>query len=170
MADFLYQGHGSFRLVSDAGCVIYIDPFAGEGYDRPADLVLVSHEHGDHNQVQLVALKPDGKILRAKDFISQDKDGTIHYQKIQQQDVQIQAVAAYNRNHPRIPVWVLLLQQVQRSCILPVIPPRPKKCRNLQKNSLTMPFCRSTASIIWMHSKQRDAPKSLGQSRMYRYI
>ena len=49
MADFLYQGHGSFRLVSDAGCVIYIDPFAGEGYDLPADLVLVSHEHGDHN-------------------------------------------------------------------------------------------------------------------------
>ena len=159
MADFLYQGHGSFRLVSDAGCVIYIDPFAGEGYDLPADLVLVSHEHGDHNQVQLVALKPDGKILRAKDFISQDKDGTIHYQKIQQQDVQIQAVAAYNRNHPK-----------NACCILPAIPPRPKKCRNLQKNSLTMPFCRSTASIIWMHSKQRDAPKSLGQSRMYRYI
>ena len=42
MAEILYQGHGSFRLTTSEGSVIYIDPYAGEGYDRPADLVLVS--------------------------------------------------------------------------------------------------------------------------------
>ena len=50
----LYQGHGSLRIVTSDKKVIYIDPYAGEGYDLPADLILVSHGHKDHNQVELV--------------------------------------------------------------------------------------------------------------------
>ena len=96
MTTFLYQGHGSFRLVTDQGTVVYIDPFAGEGYDLPADLVLVSHEHGDHNQVGLVQLKPDGRVLRAADFL---RGGT--YGSVQQNDVLVQSCAAYNKNHPK---------------------------------------------------------------------
>ena len=37
-ARILYQGHGSLRIVTEEGKVIYIDPYAGEGYDLPADL------------------------------------------------------------------------------------------------------------------------------------
>ena len=51
MSKVLYQGHGSFRLTTAKGTVVYIDPYAGKGYDKPADLVLVSHEHSDHNAV-----------------------------------------------------------------------------------------------------------------------
>ena len=40
MAKLLYQGHGSFRLVSEKGTVVYVDPYVGEGYDLEADLVL----------------------------------------------------------------------------------------------------------------------------------
>ena len=58
MAKLLYQGHGSLRAVTDGGVVLYVDPFAGEGYDLPADVILVSHQHGDHNQLQLPAKKP----------------------------------------------------------------------------------------------------------------
>ena len=50
----LYQGHGSLRITTDDGKVIYIDPFAGEGYDLPADLILVSHGHADHTAVDLI--------------------------------------------------------------------------------------------------------------------
>ena len=50
----LYQGHGSLRIVTKEGKVIYIDPYAGEGYDLPADLILVSHGHQDHNAVNLI--------------------------------------------------------------------------------------------------------------------
>ena len=39
----LYQGHGSLRMTTGDGKVIYIDPYAGEGYDIPADLILVTH-------------------------------------------------------------------------------------------------------------------------------
>ena len=54
MAEIVFQGHGSFRMTTGEGTVVYIDPFAGEGYDAPADLILVSHEHSDHNKVELV--------------------------------------------------------------------------------------------------------------------
>ena len=50
----LYQGHGSLRIVTAEGKVIYIDPYAGEGYDLPADLILVSHGDSDHNAVYLI--------------------------------------------------------------------------------------------------------------------
>ena len=96
MAEILYQGHGSFRLTTSGGAVIYVDPFAGDGYDRPADLVLVSHEHHDHNEVGLVTLKEGGRILRAVDFL---KDGV--YQEFCEQGVKIRGTEAYNKNHPK---------------------------------------------------------------------
>lgn len=76
--------------------MIYVDPYAGEGYDREADLVLVTHEHYDHNQVDLVHLKADGKIYRAADFL---KDGT--YGSMTACGVEIRSVEAYNQNHPK---------------------------------------------------------------------
>lgn len=50
----LYQGHGSLRIVTGEGKVIYIDPYAGEGYDLPADLILVTHGHQDHTALKLI--------------------------------------------------------------------------------------------------------------------
>ena len=50
----LYQGHGSLRITTAEGKIIYIDPYAGEGYDQPADLILISHGHPDHNAVDLI--------------------------------------------------------------------------------------------------------------------
>lgn len=96
MAELLYQGHGSFRICTAEGAVIYVDPYAGGGYDREADLVLVTHEHYDHNQVDLVHLKADGKIYRAADFL---KDGT--YGSMTACGVEIRSVEAYNQNHPK---------------------------------------------------------------------
>ena len=58
MATLLYQGHGSLRVTTDRGNVIYIDPFAGAGYDAPADLILVTHQHPDHNRTELPARQP----------------------------------------------------------------------------------------------------------------
>ena len=96
MAELLYQGHASFRLKASDGTVVYLDPYAGEGYDLPADGVLVSHEHYDHNAVEKVSLKPGAKVLRSADFLAGGK-----YGKAQIGPFEIQAVPAYNKNHDK---------------------------------------------------------------------
>lgn len=96
MAKLLYQGHGSYRIISDDNVVIYVDPYAGKGYEVPADLILVTHQHGDHNQIQLVAKKQRVTIIQETEALVHDE-----YRSFDIQGVHVQAVSAYNRNHNR---------------------------------------------------------------------
>lgn len=96
MAKMLYQGHGSYRFTLEDGTVVYVDPFAGEGYDVPANLVLVTHEHFDHNQVDQMPHAPGCRVLRAADF--QPAPG--EYRTFDVCGVHIQPVQACNENHP----------------------------------------------------------------------
>jgi len=63
MPKLLFQGHASFRLTADDGRVIYVDPYKGKGYDLPADVILVTHQHNDHNRTKRCAQKPDCRII-----------------------------------------------------------------------------------------------------------
>jgi len=92
----LYQGHASFRLTSKNGTVIYIDPYAGEGYDVPADIILVTHGHRDHNQVQLVPQKKNCLIITNDEA---QKGGK--YNTIKRKGIKIETVEAYMANHHR---------------------------------------------------------------------
>jgi L-ascorbate metabolism protein UlaG (beta-lactamase superfamily) len=94
MARLLFQGHGSFRIVTASNVVIYVDPYAGTGYDLPADIILVTHQHGDHNQIKIVAKKPDCAIIQSQDALIEGK-----YQSFNIKGVVIMAVPAYNKNH-----------------------------------------------------------------------
>jgi len=60
-----WLGHASFLVTSDSGVRIITDPYAagfkGLTYGEikePADIVTVSHEHGDHNNVASVRGNP----------------------------------------------------------------------------------------------------------------
>ena len=64
MPKLLYQGHGSYRLTADDGRIVYIDPAFGEGYDLPADLILVTHQHSDHNKISLCTQKDKTAFIR----------------------------------------------------------------------------------------------------------
>jgi len=93
-AKLLYQGHGSFRITAADGRVIYIDPYAGEGYDKSADILLVSHQHGDHNKTELVKQKPDCKVITNAEALAGGKHNTFDVGGII-----IEAVEACNSNH-----------------------------------------------------------------------
>ena len=90
----LYQGHGSYRITAADGRVIYIDPYAGEGYDKPADILLVSHQHDDHNKTELVTQKPGCTVITNAEALEGGKHNTFDVKGII-----IEAVEACNVNH-----------------------------------------------------------------------
>lgn len=74
--------------------MIYIDPYAGEGYDVPADLILVTHDHYDHNEIDKPARKPGCAVITWKEALDQGRYGTFALG-----DIQIETVPASNQNH-----------------------------------------------------------------------
>lgn len=96
MSKLLFQGHGSYRIVTDEGVVIYVDPFLGDGYNMDADIILVTHEHNDHNHIELVKQKSDCVIIRNNTL----RTGNI-YHKTSIKGVGIEAVEAYNSHHDK---------------------------------------------------------------------
>jgi len=94
-----YLGHAAFKLVSPKGVVIYIDPFLRKNPKTPsemktvekADLILVTHGHGDHvgdtlaiaekTKAKIVAIAELGRYLKnkgAKSVVRMNKGGTIN--------------------------------------------------------------------------------------------
>ena len=92
----LYQGKASIRIVTQEGKVIYIDPFMGDGYNLSADLVLITHEHFDHNNINKITSKNnDCKIIRSTDSIVNDEHQIfdLGYAKVEAVE------AGYNKYH-----------------------------------------------------------------------
>lgn len=96
MAKLLFQGHGSFRITTDNNVVIYVDPYAGAGYEAPADIILVTHQHGDHNQVQLPAKNDACVIIQNNDALYNGE-----YKSFDIKGIKVKAVPAYNKNHDK---------------------------------------------------------------------
>lgn len=94
MAVLFYQGHSSVRITSDAGKVCFIDPYAGVGYQTPCDLLLITHEHFDHNDVSKITPAKRMVIQRAKDM---HQHGV--YYAYSAFGFHVQATQAYNEKH-----------------------------------------------------------------------
>ncbi|MCL2525677.1 MAG: MBL fold metallo-hydrolase [Coriobacteriia bacterium] len=94
MAKLYYQGHGSYRITAADGTVIYVDPFAGDGYELPADLILVTHQHRDHNKIELVTQKPGCSVITNFEALA---GGT--HNSFDSHGVHIQSVMAKNLMH-----------------------------------------------------------------------
>lgn len=88
-------GHASLKIKTSAGVVIYVDPYHPGDYSEKADIILISHEHSDHNKISLVTQNEGCRILRVKD--TNNKDGT--YNSFNVKGVLIEPVPAANRNH-----------------------------------------------------------------------
>ncbi|MDR1993422.1 MAG: MBL fold metallo-hydrolase [Nitrososphaerota archaeon] len=94
MAKLLYQGHGSLRIIARDGRVIYLDPYAGGGYDRPADIVLVTHGHSDHNKVELLTQNKGCEIITYREALAGGRHNRFLFDGIE-----IEATEARNLTH-----------------------------------------------------------------------
>lgn len=101
-ASLSYFGRSSVKIKTASGVIIYIDPFAPGDYSEPADILLVTHGHADHNKVSLVSLKEGALVaaprgaLRLKTY-RETKEGDA----FNASGLLIRALPAYNKNHPR---------------------------------------------------------------------
>jgi L-ascorbate metabolism protein UlaG (beta-lactamase superfamily) len=90
-----WLGQSCFVLETAAGTRVVMDPFGkGLGLELPtglrADLVTVSHEHPDHNNVALVGGKP--KVIRG---LTADKKGWTHVDE-KFRDLTVRSVGVYH--------------------------------------------------------------------------
>ena len=86
-------GHAFFLVTSAQGVRVALDPFTDIGYPMPevaADVVTVSHEHGDHNGADALAGSP--AILRGLKVGGADWNSISYRMK----DVRITALPAYH--------------------------------------------------------------------------
>ncbi len=98
---FTFLGNASVKIKTASGYVIYIDPARGESalYSDPADLVLITHTHSDHNNPALVKIKDNKPIIAP--VMGHNLRYIMPDEKINIDGIEILRVAAYNKNHDK---------------------------------------------------------------------
>lgn len=102
-----FIGHGTL-MFSFQGKIIHIDPvgrYADYTQLPQADLILITHEHGDHldaNAVEILA-KTGTDIILTEKCIGKIKDGVVmkNGESKTLQGIKVEAVPAYNIKHMR---------------------------------------------------------------------
>jgi len=101
-----WLGHASF-LINVEGKIIYTDPYSGK-YSEKADLILVTHSHGDHCSVaKIKSIRGADTVVFAPEDCVKKIKGTVKTLKVGEgadvSNVKIRAVEAYNVKRFRSP-------------------------------------------------------------------
>lgn len=95
-ATLTYIGHATIKIKTSEGKIIYIDPYQPGDYADSADVVLITHQHSDHNRLNLILQRPGCTVIQNSNAI---QNGV--YQNFTVGNIKIAAVAAYNANHQK---------------------------------------------------------------------
>jgi L-ascorbate metabolism protein UlaG (beta-lactamase superfamily) len=102
--ELTYFGRASVKIKTTTGYVIYIDPYAPGDYSEPADLVLVTHGHSDHNQVKLTTRKSGAVVASPAGAVSSSGARVVAEGSKLELDsgkLSVEALPAANKNHDR---------------------------------------------------------------------
>ena len=101
-----WLGHASFQMNVE-GRIIYVDPYSGK-YSEKADLILITHSHGDHCSVtKIKSIRgADTMVFAPEDCVNKIK-GTVRTLKAGEEatvgNIKIKAMEAYNVKRFRSP-------------------------------------------------------------------
>jgi L-ascorbate metabolism protein UlaG (beta-lactamase superfamily) len=90
-------GQSFFQVISTAGTKIVFDPHAMTEYDRPtcvADIVLMSHEHNDHNRAEILTNSEKAKLFHGITIKGKNQTFTKIDEKVG--DVKIRTVPSFH--------------------------------------------------------------------------
>ena len=92
----VYMGQGSLRFVTPENKVVYVDPYSGNNYDLAADLILITHGHFDHCDLDKIEKRNDDcVIITHKEALKDSVHQTFEFNYVKVEAVE----AGNNRNH-----------------------------------------------------------------------
>ena len=91
-----YIGHATFKIKTAEGKIIYIDPFQPGDYADSADVVLITHQHSDHNRLNLIRQRPSCTVISNVQAIQNNT-----YQRFTIGNLKIEDVADYKDNNQK---------------------------------------------------------------------
>jgi L-ascorbate metabolism protein UlaG (beta-lactamase superfamily) len=102
-----WLGHDSFLIVNRQGQRIYIDPYQLARHE-PADLILITHQHGDHySPADVAKLRTAQTVVVTVPPVTSELQGSVVTvvpgDRIVAAGIEVEAVPAYNLNKFRSP-------------------------------------------------------------------
>ncbi len=71
--EIVWLGHAAFKIIADSGKVIYLDPYQLKDVKEKADIIISSHNHGDHfSRSDIKKIMKEDTILLGPESISDD--------------------------------------------------------------------------------------------------
>ena len=112
--EIFWLGHAAFKVKTDSGRVIYLDPYQLKEGEEKADIIVSSHSHGDHFSAGDIKkiMKDDTVVLGPESISSNLKQ--FNGQAIRlgdsfdYKDLSIELMPSYNikkQNHPKSSGW-----------------------------------------------------------------
>lgn len=109
---FKWLGHDGFLITNKSGTSVCIDPYEVSGDFNPADIIISTHQHGDHcspDDIQKFS-SSETEIIGiplSKEVLDKLESKTVHYVKpgdeINSKEIKIEMVPAYNISKFRSP-------------------------------------------------------------------
>ncbi len=107
--EIFWKGHAAFKIVTESGKVIYLDPYKIGKDEEKADIIVSSHTHGDHfDNRSIKNLMKDGTILLGPTSISSrlskyNGKGLKFGESHEVDDIKITLVPSYTISKPTHP-------------------------------------------------------------------
>jgi len=109
-----WLGHATFKIITNSGTIIYLDPYEIPTGLEKADIIISSHSHGDHmDGASIREISKDSTIVigpeSESDNLAKFNGKGLKFGEIfEVEDVKIQLVPAYTikkRSHPKRKGW-----------------------------------------------------------------